>query len=43
MLPGPKTTTISNLTPGTTYQFQVRGLGKLGYSDWSDPVNFICT
>ena len=43
MLPGPKTATISNLTPGTTYQFQVRGLGKLGYSDWSDPVNFICT
>jgi hypothetical protein len=43
MLPGPKTATISNLTPGTTYQFQVRGLGKLGYSDWSDPANFICT
>jgi hypothetical protein len=43
MLPGSKTGTISNLTPGTTYQFQVRALGKLGYSDWSDPANFICT
>jgi len=43
MLPGPKTATITNLTPGTTYQFQVRALGKLGYSDWSDPANFICT
>jgi hypothetical protein len=43
MVPGPKTATISNLTPGTTYQFEVRALGKLGYSDWSDPTNFICT
>ena len=43
ILPSPKAFTISNLTPGTTYQFQVRGLNKLGYSDWSDPANFICT
>ena len=43
VLPGPKAATISNLTPGTTYQFQVRGQSKLGYSDWSDPANFICT
>ena len=42
-LAGPKTTIVSNLTPGTAYQFQVRALGRLGYSDWSDPVNFICT
>src|SRR5262249_43872382 len=45
MLPSPKPITISNLTPAATYQFQVRGLGKLGYSDWSDwsdPANFIC-
>jgi len=41
-LPGPKTATFSNLTPGTTYSFQVRALGKLGYSDWSDSTNFIC-
>ena len=25
-----------------TYQFQVRALGRLGYSDWSDVVTFIC-
>jgi hypothetical protein len=31
--------TISNLTPGTIYTFQVRAFGKLGYSDWSSPVN----
>jgi hypothetical protein len=42
-LPSPKAATISNLTPGTTYQFQIRALGKLGYSDWSDPTTFICT
>jgi hypothetical protein len=43
VLPGPKTATISNLIPGTTYQFQVRAVGQLGYADWSDAVNFICT
>ena len=31
-------TTISGLTPGTTYVFQVRALTKTGYSDWSDSV-----
>jgi hypothetical protein len=30
---------INNLTPGTTYTFQVRAFGKLGFSDWSDSVN----
>jgi hypothetical protein len=39
---GPKTTTINNLTPGATYVFQVRALGKLGYTDFSDPMSFIC-
>jgi hypothetical protein len=29
---------ISGLTPGTVYAFQVRALGKLGYTDWSDSV-----
>jgi hypothetical protein len=42
MLAGSKTATVSNLTPGTTYAFQVRALGRLGYSDWSDTVIFIC-
>jgi hypothetical protein len=36
-------TAINNLTPGTTYQFQVRAFGKLGFSDWSDTVNKMCT
>jgi len=31
-------TTVNNLTPGTTYTFQVRAYGKLGFSDWSDAV-----
>ena len=35
-------TTISNLTPGATYAFQVRALGRLGYTDWSDSMTFIC-
>lgn len=29
---------INNLTPGTTYEVQVRAVGgSTGYSDWSDP------
>ena len=34
--------TITGLTPGTSYQFEVRALGRLGYSDWSESVTFIC-
>ncbi len=30
---------FGNLTPGGTYSFRVRAYGKLGYSDWSDPVS----
>jgi len=31
---------VNNLTPGTTYSFQVRAIGgSTGYSDWSDPVS----
>jgi hypothetical protein len=41
-LPGPKKVTISDLTPGGKYEFQVRALGRLGYTDWSDPMTFIC-
>ena len=49
--PGPWTTltltssrkvTITGLTATGTYQFQARALGKLGYSYWSNPINFIC-
>ena len=34
--------TVSRLTPGTTYVFQVRAIGSSGYSDWSDSVSHIC-
>ncbi len=37
-----KKATIDNLTPGTTYAFQVRAFGKLGHTDWSDSITFIC-
>jgi hypothetical protein len=34
--------TISGLTPGMTYMFQVRAIGgSTGYSDWSNPVSRI--
>jgi hypothetical protein len=34
--------TFNNLTPGTTYSFQVRAFGKLGFSDWSASVERMC-
>jgi hypothetical protein len=34
---------ISNLTPGKRYAFQVRALGSLGFTDWSDSTTLICT
>ena len=40
-LPGSKKATISNLTPATTYAFQIRALGQLGYTDWSDSKMFV--
>jgi len=30
--------TVNGLTPGTTYAFQMRGLGRAGYTNWSDSV-----
>jgi hypothetical protein len=41
-LTGSKKVTIPHLTPGANYAFQVRALGRLGYTDWSAPVTFIC-
>lgn len=41
-LPGSKAVTLSDLTPGSNYQFQIRALGRLGLSDWGNPVTFIC-
>lgn len=37
-----KPVTFNGLTPGTTYAFQVRALGKAGYTDWSDSVTRMC-
>jgi hypothetical protein len=37
-----KKVTVNGLTPAGTYQFQVRALGKLGYTDWSESMTFIC-
>jgi hypothetical protein len=34
---------IQGLTPGTVYAFQVRALGKLGYTDWTDSTTCMCT
>ena len=31
-----KPLSVEQLTPGTMYAFQVRALGKLGHTDWSD-------
>jgi hypothetical protein len=34
---------FKDLTPGTTYAFQVRAIGgSSGYSDWSNPVSRMC-
>jgi hypothetical protein len=40
-LTSPRKVTISGLTPAGTYQFQVRALGKLGYTEWSPSMTFI--
>jgi hypothetical protein len=37
-----KKLTISGLTRAGIYQFQIRALGKLGYTDWLDTKTFIC-
>jgi len=34
---------VNGLTPGTTYVFQVRALGRLGYTDWSGTVTRMST
>ena len=36
-------TAVSGLTPGTSYTFQVRAFGTLGYTDYSDAVIKIAT
>jgi hypothetical protein len=39
---GPKKVTISGLTLAGVYQFQIRALGRLGYTDWLDTKTFVC-
>lgn len=34
---------IDNLTPASTYMFQARVFGKLGFSDWSSTFQRMCT
>ena len=33
--------TVNSLTPGTAYAFQMRALGRAGYTNWSDSVTRI--
>ena len=40
-IPSKRGVVITGLTPGTTYVFQVRALGRLGYTNFSDPVSRI--
>jgi hypothetical protein len=34
---------VTGLTPGTVYMFQIRALGRVGLTDWSDPVTRMVT
>ena len=34
--------TISGLVMAGIYQFQIRALGKFGYTDWMDTKTFVC-
>ena len=36
-------TSCNGLTPGAMYAFQVRALGRLGFTDWSHSVTKMCT
>ena len=33
---------VTGLTTGTTYMFQARALVKSTFTDWSNPVTFVC-
>ena len=36
-------TRFTGLKPGTVYVFQTRAFGKMGWSEWSDPVTKMST
>ncbi|HEY2385009.1 MAG TPA: fibronectin type III domain-containing protein [Terriglobia bacterium] len=38
---GTRSITVTGLTPGTNYAFQMCALGRAGYTDWSDSVTRI--
>jgi hypothetical protein len=38
---GTRSITVTGLTPGTNYGFQMRALGRAGYTAWSDTVTRI--
>ena len=38
---GTRSITVFGLTPGANYAFQMRALGRAGYTDWSDSVTRI--
>ena len=38
---GTRSITVTGLTPGANYAFQMRALGRAGYTDWSDSVTRI--
>ena len=38
-LTNPRAIHITGLTPGTTYQLQIRALGVLGFGEWSDAAS----
>ena len=40
-LTSPRKVTIHGLTLAGIYQFQIRALGKLGYTDWMDTKTFV--
>ena len=42
-IPHKKPVMFTGLTPGTIHVFQVKALGRLGYTDWSDPVSRMVT
>jgi hypothetical protein len=43
LIPNARPAKVTNLTPGTSYTFQVRAHGSSDTTDWSDPITRMCT